>query len=75
VQPDGFLSRRRLLDTGAFTSAGLQYAMDWDLYIQLMKDGGDAVHLPRVLTTLLAYWAAWVKSSRMRWMVRVRSRG
>jgi glycosyltransferase involved in cell wall biosynthesis len=45
----GFFRRERLLEINAFAREDLQYVMDWDLYIELMKDGGEAVYVPHLL--------------------------
>jgi glycosyltransferase involved in cell wall biosynthesis len=58
----GFFSRKRLLEIDAFASADLQYVMDWDLYIRMMKDGGEAVYLPQVLGNFTMHKAS--KTSR-----------
>ncbi len=59
----GFFSRERLLEIDAFTS-DLQYVMDWDLYIQMMKDGGEAVYVPQVLGNFTMHKASKTSSAQ-----------
>jgi GT2 family glycosyltransferase len=60
----GFFSRQRLLDIDAFATADLHYVMDWDLYIQLMRNGGEAVYLPQVLGNFTMHKASKTSQSQ-----------